>query len=157
MIFSLFCDTFFNMVDSILTNQAPIVQKSAENRSVTSAAVSNASAVPEVDLAEDIIDVTPRTMDTNPEEAFSSRGAPELKPPVNDIIDSASELRPALSNFGPREMTSERALENRIADIEIRSNNDIDETDTISKINNDAIEAFTSTDASLQQSVDLSA
>ena len=145
------------MVDSILTSQAPIAQKPAENRSITSAAVSNASSVPEIDLAEDMIDVTPRSMDTNPEEAFSSRGAPELKPPVNDMINSASELRPSLSNFGPQEMTSERALENRIADIEIRSNNDIDETDTISKINNDAIEAFTSNDVSLQQAVDLSA
>ena len=151
------CDIVFNMIDSILTNQAPIAQKPAENRSITSAAVSNASSVPEIDLAEDMIDVTPRSMDTNPEEAFSSRGAPELKPPVNNMIDSASELRPSLSNFGPREMTSEKALENRIADIEIRSNNDIDETDTISKINNDAIEAFTSNDVSLQQAVDLSA
>ena len=151
------CDTFYNMIDSILTSQAPIAQKPAENRSITSAAVSNASSVPEIDLAEDMIDVTPRSMDTNPEEAFSSRGAPELKPPVNNMIDSASELRPSLSNFGPREMTSEKALENRIADIEIRSNNDIDETDTISKINNDAIEAFTSNDVSLQQAVDLSA
>ena len=145
------------MVDSILTNQAPIVQKPAENRSVTTAAVSNASTVPEVDLADDIIDVTPRTMDTNPEEAFSSRGAPDLKPPINDMINSGTELRPALSNFGPQEMTSERALENRIADIEIKSNNEIDETDSISKINNSAIEAFTSTDATLQQAVDLSA
>ena len=47
------------MVDSILTNQAPIVQKAAENRSITSSAVSNASSVPEVDLADDTIDVTP--------------------------------------------------------------------------------------------------
>ena len=145
------------MIDSIITNQSPIAQKPAENRSITSAAVSNASNVPEIDLAEDMIDVTPRSMDTNPEEAFSSRGAPELRPPINDMINSASELRPSLSNFGPREMTSERALENRIADIEIRSNSDIDETDTISKINNDAIEAFTSNDVSLQQAVDLSA
>ena len=151
------CDNLFNMVDSILTSQAPIAQKPAENRSITGAAVSNASNVPEIDLVEDMIDVTPRSMDTNPEEAFSSRGAPELRPPINDMINSASELRPSLSNFGPQEMTSERALENRIADIEIRSNNDIDETDTISKINNDAIEAFTSTDVALQQSVDLSA
>ena len=145
------------MVDSILTNQAPVVQKVAENRSVTSAAVSNASTVPEVDLADDIIDVTPRTMDTNPEEAFSSRGGADLRPPINDMINSGAELRPALSNFGPQEMTSERALENRIADIEIRSNNDIDETDTLAQVNNDAIEAFTSTDATLQQSVDISA
>ena len=127
------------MVDSILTNQAPVVQKVAENRSVTSAAVSNASTVPEVDLAEDIIDVTPRTMDTNPEEAFSSRGGADLRPPINDMINSGAELRPALSNFGPQEMTSERALENRIADIEIRTNNEIDETDTATKINNEVM------------------
>ncbi len=145
------------MVDSILTNQAPIVQKPAENKSVTSIAVSNASTVPEVDLAEDIIDVTPRTMDTNPEEAFSSRGAPDLRPPLGDMIDSGAELRPSLSNFGPQEMTSEKALQNRVADIEIRSNDIIDETDTLRQLNNSAIEAFTSTDAVLQQSVDLSA
>ena len=60
------------MVDSILTNQAPIVQKPAENRSITSAAVSNASNVPEIDLAEETIDVTPRTMDTDPNQQFSS-------------------------------------------------------------------------------------
>ena len=60
------------MVDSILTNQAPIVQKPAENRSITSSAVSNASSVPEVDLAEDTIDVTPRTMDLDPNQQFSS-------------------------------------------------------------------------------------
>ena len=145
------------MVDSILTKQTPIVQKPAENRSVTSAAVSNASTVPEVDLADDIIDVTPRTMDTNPEQAFSSRGAPDLKPPINDMINSGAELRPALSNFGPAERTSEKVLENRVADIEIKPNNEIDETDTPIKINNDAIEAFTSVDKSLQQSVDLTA
>ena len=151
------CDTVFNMIDSILTNQAPIAQKPAENRSITSAAVSNASSVPEIDLAEDMIDVTPRSMDTNPEQAFSSRGAPDLKPPINDMINSGAELRPSLSNFGPKEMTSEKALENRIADIEITSNNDIDETDSMTKINNNAIEAFTSTDANLQKAVDLSA
>ena len=151
-------DSLLNMVDSILTNQAPVVQKPAENKSITSAAVSNASSVPEVDLAEDVIDVTPRTMDPDPRQAFSSRGAPELRPAVRaDIIESGKELRPPLENFRPMELTSERALENRIADIEIRSNNEIDETDTPTKINNDAIEAFTSTDKMLQQSVDLSA
>ena len=41
------------MVDSILTNQAPIVQKPAENRSITSSAVSNASSVPEVEVEEE--------------------------------------------------------------------------------------------------------
>ena len=55
------------------------------------------------------------------------------------------------------ELTSERALENRIADIEIRSNNDIDETDTIGSINNQNINAFETADMSLQQSVDLTA
>ena len=55
------------------------------------------------------------------------------------------------------ELTSERALENRVADIEIRDNNQLDETDTPVRVNNSAIEAFTSTDAQLQQSVDLSA
>ena len=47
------------MVDSIMTNQAPIAQKPAENRSITSSAVSNASTVPEIDLAEDVIEVAP--------------------------------------------------------------------------------------------------
>ena len=50
---------------------APIVQKPAENRSITSAAVSNASSIPEIDLAEETIDVTPRTMDTDPNQQFS--------------------------------------------------------------------------------------
>ena len=145
------------MVDSILTNQAPIVQKPAENRSITSSAVSNASNVPEVDLAESTIDVTPKTMDADPKQQFSSvaqRGPGSI---MGDVIDSGSDLRPPLENFGPMELTSEKALENRIADIEITSNNDIDETDSITKINNNAIEAFTSTDANLQKAVDLSA
>ena len=73
------------------------------------------------------------------------------------IIDSGVELRPPLENFGPTEMTSEKALENRIADIEIRSNNNIDETDTETRIVNQNIQAFESVDMTLQQSVDLSA
>ena len=145
------------MVDSILTNQAPIVQKSAENRSITSSAVSNASNVPEVDLAEDTIDVTPRTMDVDPNQQFSSvaqRGASSV---LEDVIDSGTDLRPSLENFRPMELTSERALENRTADIEIRSNNEIDETDSIASINNQNIRAFETVDATLQQSVDLTA
>ena len=145
------------MVDSILTNQAPIVQKPAENRSITSTAVSNASSVPDVDLAEDTIDVTPRTMDLDPNQQFSSltqRGAGSL---VEDVIDSGRDLRPPLENFRPMELTSERALENRTADIEIRSNNDIDETDSIASINNQNIRAFETVDTTLQQSVDLTA
>ena len=157
MILITISDILVNMVDSILTNQAPIVQKPAENRSVTSAAVSNASTVPEVDLAEDVIDVTPRTMDTDPNEAFSSRGAPELRPPIGNMINDGGELRPALENFRPMDLTTEKALENRVADIDFKPNNEIDETDTATKLNNDAIEAFTSIDQSLQQSVDLSA
>ena len=54
-------------------------------------------------------------------------------------------------------MTTERALENRVADIEIRTNDLVDETDTIANMNNNAIEAFTTTDNELQQSVDISA
>ena len=51
------------MVDSILTNQAPIAQQTPSNRSITSAAVSNASSVPEVELTEQVVDITPRVMD----------------------------------------------------------------------------------------------
>ena len=145
------------MVDSILTNQAPIVQKPAENRSITSAAVSNASSVPEIDLAEETIDVTPRTMDTDPNQQFSPITQSTSGLGMAGIIDSGVELRPPLENFGPAEMTSEKALENRIADIEIRSNNNIDETDTETRIVNQNIQAFESVDMTLQQSVDLSA
>ena len=63
----------------------------------------------------------------------------------------------SLENFSPIEVTTERALENRIADIEIRTNDLVDETDTIANMNNNAIESFTSPDSELQQSVDLSA
>ena len=145
------------MVDSILTNQAPIVQKPAENRSITSSAVSNASSVPEVDLAEDTIDVTPRTMDTDPNQQFSSVAQREGNPIMGDVIDSGRDLRPPLDNFRPMELTSERALENRTADIEIRSNNEIDETDSLASINNQNIRAFETVDTTLQQSVDLTA
>tara|TARA_B100000989_G_C19468384_1_gene439479 strand:+ start:342 stop:779 length:438 start_codon:yes stop_codon:yes gene_type:complete len=145
------------MVDSILTNQAPVVTRTAENRSMTAAAVSNASTVPETEVEQEIIDVTPRSMDGDPDASFSSRGAPELRPPLQNFTSEPIDLRPSLENFGPIEVTSERALENRIADIELRSNNDIDETSSMANINNGAIEAFTDTDSALQQSVDLTA
>ena len=145
------------MVDSIQTNQAPSVVKSADNRSVAPAAVSNASNVPEIEVDDEIIDVTPRSMDTSSERSFSSRGAPELKPPLENFLASPLELRPALENFNPIELTSERALENRIADIEIVSNNEIDETSTASNINNSSVEAFSDNEQMMQQSVDLTA
>ena len=145
------------MVDSILTSQAPIAQRPAENRSITNSAVSNASNIPEVDLAEDIIDVSPRTMDTDPEQQFAPIAQSGTGSIVSDIIDSGSELRPQLENFGPMELTSEVALENRTADIEIRSNNEIDETDSPVSINNQNIRAFETVDTSIQQAVDLTA
>ena len=145
------------MVDSILTNQAPVVTKTAENKSFTAAAVSNASTIPETEVEQEIIDVTPRSMDSDPDASFSARGAPELRPPIQNFTSEPIDLRPALENFGPIEVTSEEALENRVADIELRSNNDIDETSTIANINNSAIEAFTDTDSALQQSVDMTA
>ena len=145
------------MVDSILTNQAPVVTRPADNRSMTSAAVSNASTIPEAEVEQEIIDVTPRSMDSDSDASFSSRGAPELRPPIQNFTSEPIDLRPSLENFGPIEVTSERALENRIADIELRSNNDIDETSSMANINNSAIEAFTDTDSALQQSVDMTA
>ena len=96
-------------------------------------------------------------MDVAPRQQFSSvaqRGAGSI---MGDIIDSGSDLRPPLENFCPMELTSEKALENRTADIEIRSNNEIDETDSLASIKNQNIRAFETVDATLQQSVDLSA
>ena len=145
------------MVDSILTNQAPIVVRTAENKSMTTAAVANASSIPEAEVEEEIIDVTPRTMDSNSDSSFSSRGAPELRPPLQNFTSEPVDLRPSLENFGPIEITSERALENRVADIEVRSNNDIDESSSITSVNNSAIESFLDTDTVLQQSVDMTA
>ncbi len=145
------------MVDSILTNQAPVVTRTSENRTMAASAVANASNIPESEVEEQIIDVTPRIMDTDPDSSFSSRGAPELRPPLQNFTSDPIDLRPALENFGPIEVTSEKALENRVADIELRSNNDIDKTSTITNINNSAIEAFTDTDSALQQSVDMTA
>ena len=145
------------MVDSILTNQAPIAQKPAENRSITSAAVSNASSIPEIELTEDIVDVTPRTMDANADQQFSPTGREALGSQSVDIIRSGSELAPPLENFRPIELTTERVLESRVADLEIRDNNSIDEIDTIQSVNNKAIEAFQGGDTQLQQAVDISA
>lgn len=145
------------MVDSILTNQAPIVTRAAENRSMTTAAVSNASSVPEAEVEQEIIDVTPRSMDTNADSSFSPRGAPDLRPPLQNFSSEPIDLRPSLENFNPIDLTSEKALENRVADIELRSNNDIDETSSMININNSSIDTFTDTQTSLQQSVDLSA
>ena len=96
-------------------------------------------------------------MDADPKQQFSSiaqRGSGSI---MGDVIDSGSDLRPTLENFGPMELTSEKALENRTADIEIRSNNEIDETDSLASIKNQNIRAFETIDATLQQSVDLSA
>ena len=146
------------MVDSILTNQAPIAQQSPSNRSITSAAVDNASSIPEVELTEQVVDVTPRVMDSDANNAFATPSDTQtLSRLGQDTITSGLELRPPLENFSPIEVTTERALENRIADIEIRTNDLVDETDTIANMNNNAIEAFTSPDSELQQSVDLSA
>ena len=145
------------MVDSILTNQAPVVVRTAENKSMTTAAVSNASSIPEAEVEEEIIDVTPRTMDSNADSSFSSRGAPELRPPLQNFTSEPVDLRPSLENFGPIEITSERALENRVADIELRSNNDIDESSSMISVNNSAIESFLDTETVLQQSVDMTA
>ena len=145
------------MVDSILTNQAPVVVRNAENRSVTTAAVANASSIPEAEVEEEIIDVTPRTMDSDPDSSFSTRGAPELRPPLQNFTSEPVDLRPSLENFGPLEVTSEKALENRVADIEVRSNNDIDESSSMTSVNNSAIEAFLDSDTALQQSVDMTA
>ena len=146
------------MVDSILTNQAPIAQQSTANRSITSAAVSNASSVPEVEQSEQVVDITPRVMDTDGNNSFSSPVEPRTVSIVNEnSITSGIELRPPLENFSPIDITTERALENRVADIEIRTNDLVDETDSQANINNSAIEAFTTVDNDIQQAVDISA
>ena len=145
------------MVDSILTNQAPIVQKPSENKSVTTTAVSNASSVPEPELAETIIDVAPRTMDIDPQSSFSERGSPDLRPNISNMLSDGVELKPPLENFQPLELTSERALENRVADLDIRTANEIDESDSEISVRNRSIEVFRTADQSIQQSVDLTA
>ena len=146
------------MVDSILTNQAPIAQQSTSNRSITSAAVSNASSVPEVEQSEQVVDITPRVMDADANNAFSSPAEPRTVSIVNEnSITAGIELRPPLENFSPIDITTERALENRVADIEIRTNDLVDETASQANINNSAIEAFTTVDNDIQQAVDISA
>ena len=146
------------MVDSILTNKAPIAQQSISNRSITSAAVSDASSIPEVEQSDQVVDVTPRVMDTDANNSFASpiESRVAIRRP-EDSITSGIELRPPLENFSPIDVTTERALENRVADIEIRTNDLVDETDSQANINNNAIEAFTTVDNDLQQAVDISA
>lgn len=146
------------MVDSILTNQAPIAQQSNNNRSITSAAVSNASSIPEVEQSQQVVDITPRVMDIDANNAFSSPVEPRTVSSLTEnSITSGIELRPPLENFSPIDITTERALENRVADIEIRTNDLVDETDTQTNMNNSAIEAFTTVDNDIQQAVDISA
>tara|TARA_B100000989_G_scaffold50434_1_gene33388 strand:+ start:3564 stop:4004 length:441 start_codon:yes stop_codon:yes gene_type:complete len=146
------------MVDSILTNQAPIAQQSNNNRSITNAAVSNASSIPEVEQSEQVVDITPRAMDSDANNAFASPVEPRtVSRLIDNSITSGIELRPPLENFSPIDITTERALENRVADIEIRTNDLVDETDSQANINNNAIEAFSTADNEIQQSVDISA
>ena len=145
------------MVDSILTNQAPIAQQSNNNRSITNAAVSNASSIPEVEQSEQVVDISPRVMDSDANNAFASPVEPRTVSFTDNGITSGIELRPPLENFSPIETTTERALENRVADIEVRTNDLVDETDSQANINNNAIEAFSTVDNDLQQSVDISA
>ena len=146
------------MVDSILTNQAPIAQQSNNNRSITSAAVSNASSIPEVEQSQQVVDITPRVMDIDANNSFSSPVEPRTVSSLTEnSITSGIELRPPLENFSPIDITTERALENRVADIELRTNDLVDETDTQANINNSAIEAFTTVDNDIQQAVDISA
>ena len=146
------------MVDSILTNQAPIAQQSSSNRSITSAAVNNASSIPEVEQIDQVVEVTPRVMDTDSNSSFASPNQQVVLPSISEnSIISGIELRPPLENFNPIDLTTERALENRVADIEVRANDLVDEIDTQANINNSAIEAFTTVDTDLQQAVDISA
>ena len=146
------------MVDSILTNQAPIAQQGSNNRSITSAAVANASSIPEVEQSQQVVDITPRVMDIDANNAFSSPVEPRTVSSLTEnSITSGIELRPPLENFSPIDITTERALENRVADIEIRTNDLVDETDTQTNMNNSAIEAFTTVDNDIQQAVDISA
>ena len=146
------------MVDSILTNQAPIAQQGNSNRSITSAAVANASSIPEVEQSQQVVDITPRVMDIDANNAFSSPVEPRTVSSLTEnSITSGIELRPPLENFSPIDITTERALENRVAVIEIRTNDLVDETDTQTNMNNSAIEAFTTVDNDVQQAVDISA
>ena len=54
------------MVDSILTNQAPIAQQGNNNRSITSAAVSNASSIPEVEQYSRLLTLLPELWTQTP-------------------------------------------------------------------------------------------
>jgi hypothetical protein len=97
-------------------------------------------------------------MDADANNAFATPAEPRtLSVLGQDTITSGLDLRPSLENFNPVEVTTERALENRVADIEIRTNDLVDETDTIANMNNNAIEAFTTVDTDIQQAVDISA
>ena len=147
-----------NMVDSIIANSTAPQLQPVQNRSIGNASVSNASSMPDNDVANDVIDVTPRTMDSDSNNAFSSAGAPELRPSINNNITSGAQLRPSLENFRTAELTTERALESRVADIEIISNNEIDEIDTEFSVRNaNAVTSFTDQSTELQQSIDISA
>jgi hypothetical protein len=85
------------MVDSILTNQAPIAQQTPSNRSITSAAVSNASSVPEVEMTEQAVDITPRVMNSDANNSFATPIEPRtLSRLGQDTITSGLELRPPL-------------------------------------------------------------
>ena len=146
------------MVDSIIANSTASQLQPVQNRSVGNAAVSNASSMPDNVVVNDTIDVTPRAMDSDANNAFSSAGAPELRPSIENNITSGAQLRPALENFRTAELTTERALESRVADIEIVSNNQIDEIDTEFSVNNaNVISSFTDQSTELQRSVDISA
>ena len=148
----------YNMVDSIIANSTAPQLQPVQNRSVGNASVSNASSMPDNDVMDDVVDVTPRVMDSDANNAFSSAGSPELRPPIENNITSGAQLRPALENFRPVELTTERALESRVADIEIAPNNEIDESDSEMSVNNaNAIAMMTDQNTELQQSVDISA
>ena len=111
-----------------------------------------------VEQSEQVVDITPRVMDADANNAFSSPVEPRTVSIVNEnSITAGIELRPPLENFSPIDITTERALENRVADIEIRTNDLVDETDSQANINNSAIEAFTTVDNDIQQAVDISA
>ena len=97
-------------------------------------------------------------MDIDANNSFSSPVEPRTVSSLTEnSITSGIELRPPLENFSPIDITTERALENRVADIEIRTNDLVDETDTQANMNNSAIEAFTTVDNDIQQAVDISA
>ena len=97
-------------------------------------------------------------MDTDSNSSFASPNQQVVLPSISEnSITSGIELRPPLENFNPIDLTTERALENRVADIEVRANDLVDEIDTQANINNSAIEAFTTVDIDLQQAVDISA